>query len=299
MTLPQVTEIKIPCLDKGYVRWKTSWMMCGTIDISNDARVSFDVEKSALTKEDFSLIDYLGNEKHTAPFRSVVFKTENYVPLMIARQHWKYIIGSQHEEELQSDEYVKYQDQFTSWNETSRRYIKEKIEFFYPTADKLYLAPENRKQGHGDIVPPHLAAQFLQRLEAGYNRGVEDYLWAVENGFCIEQARLLLGGVYGLMIRYRWTCSLQTMCHMLNQRVKENSQSEWEAYTHGFYQVVCAALEYGHSKLLDSKVQELLAEVQTRKKHTVQLIRPQITHPVQYWDVGKSGPDESVHMDFC
>ncbi len=87
----------------------------------NAARVSYNKESSEMTDKDQKLIDYLVDHGHTSPFRHAIVQLEVYAPLMVARQWWKHVIGSSHQEGSQ--------DPFTAWNESSRRYITEEIQF--------------------------------------------------------------------------------------------------------------------------------------------------------------------------
>ncbi len=241
----------IPCLDKGYVRSKPSWVMgAGDIDIVNDARVSYDVEVENLSDKDLKLIRYLGSHKHTSCFRGVAVKFELYAPLMIARQLWKYIIGSQHDE---SEE--KWQDQFTNWNEVSHRYTKEANVFHVP--NEWRSAPANSKQGSGDPVSPSLAAISSIKLREYQELGISLYERAISEGICVEQARLYLPA-YGLYTRWRWTASLQTICHAIDQRVASGAQRECLPYMIAMFQITKAYFKAGLYELLDKESLEIL-----------------------------------------
>lgn len=79
-------------LDKGYVRLISS--SGDETDIVNAARASFDRSVDELGEKDISLLEFLVREKHMSPFRHVSMTFEVYAPLMVARQHWKYVVGS-------------------------------------------------------------------------------------------------------------------------------------------------------------------------------------------------------------
>ena len=244
-------DLKINVLDKGYVRMKPAWVMgYGDIEIVNDARVSFDKEVETLTKRDYGLINYLANHKHTSCFRGTACKVEMYAPLMVCRQLWKYVIGSQHNEE-------KLQDSFTNWNESSRRYITENVEYFLPAENQWRSIPENKKQGSGDFLPVDIGDTVTERLMIRQLQSIKDYEWAMEQGVCAEEARLFLLG-YGLYVRWRWTMSLQSLCHFISQRVKEETQSQTRAYGVATYQLVKWFWETGLEKLIDDEAMELL-----------------------------------------
>lgn len=252
-------DILVRVLDKGYVRMAPHWIMgAGDLDIANDARVSYMAESYEMTADDKKLIRFLGREKHTSCFRGVSVKLEVYAPLMLARQWWKYIIGSQHEEELQSDEWVRYQDQFTNWNESSRRYIKEKLEFHVP--DVFYTAPENSKQGSGDPMPRDMQVKHAIALGEHQLLCAERYLDAITDGMCVEQARMYLPA-YALYVRWRWTCSLQTLAHFINQRINHDAQRGIQAYAKAVYIATAHLFDHGLAELLSPKAKELLEGV--------------------------------------
>jgi thymidylate synthase (FAD) len=52
---------------------------------------------------------------------------------------------------------------------------------------------------------------------------------AMANGVAPEQARLFLPA-YGMYVIYRWSCSLQSACLFVNQRLKEDAQKEIQTY---------------------------------------------------------------------
>ncbi|HIH0669259.1 TPA: FAD-dependent thymidylate synthase, partial [Staphylococcus aureus] len=86
----------INVLDKGYVRLVNH--MGSDLTVVNSARVSYAKESKELNDKDVKLIKFLAREGHTSPFRHVIAQYEVYAPLMVARQWWKYVIGSSHQE---------------------------------------------------------------------------------------------------------------------------------------------------------------------------------------------------------
>ena len=126
---------KIAVAEHGYVLLK-DWMGDDLSPV-NDAKVSFDKESSQLGDREKRLITYLADHQHTSPFRHSVLKFEVYAPLMVARQWWKHVIGSEHGEGY---------DRLTAWNESSRRYITEEPMFLILewTSGDLSLKIANR-----------------------------------------------------------------------------------------------------------------------------------------------------------
>ena len=213
---------KIDVLDKGYVRIVDH--MGSDLEPVNDARVSFDKKVTELSDKDIRLLNYLGREGHTSPFRHSFVKFEVYAPLMVARQWWKYVIGSDHAEHPLRD-----YDPMTAWNESSRRYITENVEFYIVAPDSWRSQPENKKQGSGEPLPIEVGKELTEKLIENYEQGLRLYEEAIEKGVAVEQARLFLPS-YGLYVRWKWSASLQGVGHFLNQRLSIDAQKEIQEY---------------------------------------------------------------------
>jgi thymidylate synthase (FAD) len=207
----------INVLDKGYVRLVN--VMGSDLSVANSARVSYDKESTELSEKDARLIRFLAREGHTSPFRHATLQFEMYAPLMVARQHWKYVVGSDHT--------------MDAWNESSRRYITEEPTFYIPKADEWRSAPENSKQGSGGPLQDVLEYHEMGELQHVYERHIEEsmrlYEKSIELGMAPEQARLFLPA-YGMYVRYYWTGSLQSVAHFLQQRLAHDSQVEIQEY---------------------------------------------------------------------
>lgn len=217
------TQRKIDVLDKGYVRRLR--VFGDDLDVVNNARASYDRNSEELTEGDKRLIKFLAREGHLAPFRHPRVQFEVYAPLVIARQWWRYAIDSAHIEDG------------TPWSESSRRYITEKTEFYLPSASEWRSKPENSKQGSGEPLPVESGIKWTQALEQAYQSGEASYEAALEAGIAPEQARLFLPA-YGLMVRWRYTASLQAISHMLNQRLANDSQYEFQQYARAVLELV-------------------------------------------------------------
>ena len=203
---------RIDVLDHGYVRFVDK---LGTdLTVVNAARVSYDKESTELRERDKGLIAFLGDNDHTSPFRHAVIQFEVYAPLMVARQWWKYVVGSDHT--------------MDAWNESSRRYVTEEPVFFVP--NEWRSAPGNRKQGSGPTIKDEGDADaWTRQLVDHYQRGLQLYEAALSRQVAPEQARLFLPA-YAMYVRWRWTASLQAVMHFLNQRLGDDAQYEIQKY---------------------------------------------------------------------
>ncbi|MCM3205646.1 FAD-dependent thymidylate synthase [Paenibacillus illinoisensis] len=233
---------KINVLDNGYVRLVDA--MGTDLTPVNAARVSYAKESNELSERDVRLIKFLAREGHTSPFRHAIAQFEIYAPLMVARQWWKYIVGSAHQEGTG--------DSLDAWNESSRRYITEEPVFYVPAADEWRSAPENSKQGSGDTIRWELGEEATYRLMSAVDRGMADYEWAIANGICAEQARLFLPA-YGMYVRWYWTASLQSIAHFLAQRLEHDAQAEIQAYAKAVLTLIEARFPVSIGELLAKK----------------------------------------------
>ena len=212
---------KIDCLDKGYVILHD--VMGSDLTVANAARCSYDKKSEELSEKDVRLIKFLAREGHHSPFRHATLQFEVYAPLMVARQHWKYIVGSDHT--------------MDAWNESSRRYITEEPTFYIPNENEWRSAPENSKQGSGEVIDSLTGDDYTYRLINYVKQGELYYNQAMADGICAEQARLFLPA-YGMYVRYYWTASLQSVAHFLNQRLAHDSQKEIQIYAQAVKELV-------------------------------------------------------------
>jgi thymidylate synthase (FAD) len=203
---------QIWCLDHGYVRL-VDWMG-SDLSVVNAAKVSFHKEANEMGQPERRLLYWLLRENEMSPFRHAFMTFELRAPLMVARQWWKYIVGSDH------------RDPMMAWNEGSRRYVTEEPEYYVPTWRQ---APEHKKQGSGDFTPTGTSTFFRGRLRSEQRQSIRSYEAAIKEGIAPEQARSFLLG-YGLYVTWRWSCSLQGCIHFLRQRLEDKAQSEIRTY---------------------------------------------------------------------
>jgi thymidylate synthase (FAD) len=227
-------ENTIQVLDKGYVRLVDT--MGSDLSVVNAARASFAKESKELEKKDVQLIDFLIRENHMSPFRHAFATFEFKAPLMVARQHWKYVVGSDHT--------------MDSWNESSRRYVTMEPEFYIPGVEEWRLAPEDKKQGSGGPIGPWIGSILTDELNRYIEQGEALYKMAMDNNVAAEQARLFLPA-YGMYVVYRWTCSLQSIALFLNQRLEEAAQVEIRDYARAVLALIQPVFPVSISGLVD------------------------------------------------
>ena len=197
------------------------------LSVVNAARVSYDKESTEFGPRDEKLINFLIREGHTSPLRHAAITFEVYAPLMVARQWWKYAVASTHI------------DDQNGWNESSRRYITEKEEFYVPTAEAWRSKPENSKQGSGEPIDYQNGALYTELLNQYVAKGEAIYADALENNVAPELARLFLPA-YGMYVRWRWTVSLQGILTFLDQRLEHDAQVEIQEYAKAIKELTSA-----------------------------------------------------------
>ena len=216
---------KIDVLDKGkgYVRHIDTFG--NDLMVVNSARASYDNESYNMTEKDERLIKFLAREKHMSPFRAPRIQFEIKAPLFIARQWWRYVVDASH---IESG---------SPWSEASRRYIRDKIEFYVPEEDEWRSAPSNSKQGSGDCLGELEGYGLTTALFKHYYEAEQLYEEAIQMGVAPEQARLFLPA-YGLYVKWRYTVSLESVCHMIKQRTASDAQYEFREYAKAVKDIV-------------------------------------------------------------
>lgn len=223
----------ITVLENGYVRLVD--IFGSDLSVVNAARVSFAKESKEMGPADVRLLDFLAREGHTSPFRHAFATFEFKAPLFVARQHWKYVIGSDHS--------------MDGWNESSRRYVTSEPEFYVPQVDEWRSVPEDKKQGSGGPIDPWTGATLRESLIEYIEKGEALYNAAMEMGVAAEQARLFLPA-YSMHVLYRWSCSLQSCAHFLNQRLADDAQYEIQKYAEATYTLIHPHFPVSISKLV-------------------------------------------------
>ena len=189
--------------------------MGNSLSVVNDARQSFNARSEQFSPKDGKLLRYLVRERHTSPFRGVIFKWAVKAPLFVARQWWKHTVAST------------FVDDQLGWNEKSFRYCAADEAEFYIPMEFLQQSESNRQASAGP-----LAARDQSLALAQYTQAIEACTQAYEGlslvGVSKEQARAVLPSA--LYTQFVWTCSLQAMFHFISLRIGEGAQGEITAY---------------------------------------------------------------------
>ncbi len=196
--------------------------MGSDLTVVNAARVSFDKHVDDLDRKDEKLIRYLATHGHWTPFGHPMVTLRETVPIFVARQRFKHMVGF-------------------CYNEVSRRYVKDQPEFYMP--DAWRSNPKNVKQGSSQtktieyINPlldprgrkftfPEILDEYRvsARVELLYRTSLRLYEEMLEAGVCAEQARMVLP--QGMMTSYYVTGSLAAWARAYHLRSEATAQKE-------------------------------------------------------------------------
>lgn len=176
------------------------------LTVVNAARVSFNKESQLVDGElvggDVRLIEYLAKHNHFTPFTHAQITLRETVPIFVARQRFKHVVGF-------------------SYNEVSRRYVDSDPEFYYPS-EWRERPGGSVKQGSGGVHPDS------ERLNLVYDELVRLakrlYKAMINDGVAPEQARMLLP--QSMLTSYYVTGSLAAFARLYQLRCAPQAQQE-------------------------------------------------------------------------
>lgn len=187
--------------------------------VVDSARVSFNKQSQldidgTLTDKDARLISYLAKHNHFTPFTHPQITLRETVPIFVARQRFKHVVG------------------FT-YNEKSRRYVDDSPEFYYPT--EWRSRPEGSvKQGSGAPIQHNIAAH--DKYAAAIAKCEVAYEQLLEMGVAPEQARMVLP--QSMLTSYYVTGSLAAFARLYKQRSDPHAQQEIQELAQQIGQII-------------------------------------------------------------
>ncbi len=219
-------------LDKGKVELIDGSYGDPNLKVVNSARVSFKKESEEFSEKDAKLARFLYDHGHFSTFRHSFYSFRVKAPLFVFRQWWKYQIGSSW---IHDDLRTNIEIPETNWNEVSGRYVSFEPEFYTP--ESFRKQSKNNKQGsEGEISTfsngEHIATFFEEACKNSYI----SYQKMIDEGVGKELARMVLPqNIYSECI---WSCSLQTLIHFFQQRLKDDAQYEIREYALAVYRLL-------------------------------------------------------------
>ena len=159
--------------------------------------------EKVLSKQDAKLISYLAKHNHWTPFSHCFITMRETVPIFVARQRFKHMVG------------------FT-YNEVSRRYVDDEPEFYVP--DVWRKRPEGGiKQGSKD-EPVEWSSGWSQEYAEFLFSAEKLYEDMIDSGVAPEQARMVLP--QSMLTSYYVSGSLAAWARAYKLRIDAHAQKE-------------------------------------------------------------------------
>lgn len=209
-------------LDKGYVELLDSMGTDNTV--VSAARVSHLGESKGIQK-DAELIRYLMKERHTSPFEHVVFQFRIKCPLFVARQWMRH--------------------RTWSYNEVSRRYTSEEIDFYIP--EFLRNQSDANKQSSENIS--EYSSNLIMDMENIVDNCMKAYNEMISLGIAREQARMILP--QNMYTTFYGTVDLHNLFHFLELRRSPHAQEEIKVYAHAIEKLISKKVPICYKAWLD------------------------------------------------
>lgn len=180
--------------------------MGSEITVANAARVSFGKFRQEMNERDVVLVKYLLENHHNTPLEHVVFTFLVHCPLFV-RSQW-------------------HRHRTWSYNEISRRYTQEDLEFYVPPEIRLQ-ADDNRQASAAadEHFDQQRCREIIRQQNAAALAVYEDLL---NQGVCREQARGVLP--QNLMTTFWATVDLSNLLKFIELRASEHAQWEIREY---------------------------------------------------------------------
>lgn len=179
--------------------------------IVNSARVSFGQDNDKpLDDRDRKLIRYLLKHRHTSTLEHNLITYKFVVPMFIRSQHHRH--------------------RTWSYNEISRRYTDENLQFYEPKAFRTQHKSNRQASDPNNLINPvmisgeqaeYSAADFVREHNA---KSLKLYEQLMDRGVCREQARGVLP--QNLYTEYYGTVNLNNLFKFIELRTHEGAQLE-------------------------------------------------------------------------
>ena len=172
------------------------------LTVVNSARISFGGESTDLTDKDKKLIKYLADNEHMSPFEHNVLTVIIECPLYIRSQIHRH--------------------RTFSYNEVSRRYTSDNIEFYMPDTIRKQAA-SNRQASEGELDPIG-ANTAIAIMKVQHEQALDAFNDMLALGVPREQARGILP--QNLMTKFYMTGNLRNWAHFVRLRIDNHAQAE-------------------------------------------------------------------------
>ena len=170
----------------------------------NAARISFGKSTDVMTEKDEKLIRYLANHQHMTPFEHQTLTVIVECPLFIRSQIHRH--------------------RTFAYNEISRRYTSDDLEFYIPPVDDIRKQSKSNKQGSEGPINEKDSEWAIRLMKHACEATLGDFERLIELGVAREQARSILP--QNLMTKFYMTGNLRNWTHFLALRLDSHAQKE-------------------------------------------------------------------------
>lgn len=179
------------------------------LTVVNAARVSFNKQKSELDRKDEKLIDYLVRSGHTSTLEHNVATFRFKVPLFVRSQHHRH--------------------RTWSYNEISRRYTEEELEFYEPENFRIQHKSDRQASDLESRINPSIFHMNVNKtasehVHSHHLKSLDLYYSLLDSGVAREMARGILP--QNLYTEYYGTANLNNIMKFVKLRADPHAQ--WE-----------------------------------------------------------------------
>lgn len=184
--------------------------MGNDLTVVNAARVSFNKTSDSFSDKDKKLVNYLAEHEHMSPFEHCVATVVVECPLYIRSQIHRH--------------------RTFAYNEVSRRYTSENIEFYVPSIDDIRKQSKSNRQASDGQLDDKESQEVIDMMIDWHNKAVNLYNDLLDRGVCREQARGVLP--QNLMTKFYMTGNLRNLAHFIHLRTHDGAQKEVRDLAH-------------------------------------------------------------------
>lgn len=174
------------------------------LTVVNAARISFAGHHHLLDDKDSKLIDYLAKNEHMSPFEHCALTLRLEVPLYIRSQIHRH--------------------RTFAYNEVSRRYTSDGLEFYTPPADDIRAQSKSNKQASDGPIDAAMAENCRLLMTGLIEHAQSVFNELLQHGVARETARGILPQC--LMTSFYMTGNLRNWAHFVRLRDHSHAQKE-------------------------------------------------------------------------
>lgn len=176
----------------------------------------YEKQKKAQAAKDMKLIDFLVRNRHTSPLEHTYVTFHVKCPLFV-RSQW-------------------HRHRMWSYNEISRRYTNENIEFYLPDAFDLRKQNDKGNKQGSYAVSDSDDRDMEDLIRSMSHQALGAYDTLVGAGYANEQARMVLP--QNLYTRFYASANLHSIAHFVNLRSDEHAQPEIRVFSEAIEKVM-------------------------------------------------------------